>query len=92
MAKIQKARQEAKQKFEEEMAQKHDTPEHQASIHDATEIENDEDAEIFNATGRAISGGSNEEKEMDPGDNGIGRAAQVDMIEDSSSTIFNSLP
>ena len=84
MAKIQKARQEAKQKFEEEMAQKHDTPEHQASIHDATEIENDEDAEIFNAAGRAISGGSNEEKEMDPGDNAIGRAAQVDMIEDSS--------
>ena len=79
---IQKAKQQAKKILEEDKARKHDTPDPSSTR--ATEIENDEEGESCNAGDRAISNSENEEKEIGRGEEEISRAAQIDMVDDSS--------
>ncbi len=81
MAIIQKARHEAILKFEEDQARSRETPETSASR--AAEIENDEDGEIGNADGLAISNSENEEREIGRGEEEVSQAARIEMVDDS---------
>jgi len=82
MAIITQAQQRAKQQLEEENVQNCDTPDNSSTR--ATEIENDDEGEHCNDAGHAINNSENEEKEIEPGEGEIGRAAQIDMVDDSS--------
>jgi len=76
MAIILQARHKSKRKFEEEHAHKCETPD--PSLTRATEIENDDEGENCN------DNGENEEKEIGLGEDEMNRAAQIDMVDDSS--------
>jgi len=81
MAIIIQARQKAKRQFEENEAQKCETPDHSTR---ATEIENYDEGENCNDNDQANDNGENELKEIGRGEDDISRAAQIDMVVDSS--------